>query len=316
MTYRSALVLFIFSLFEAAGCSLVHTVPLAARAGDTIMVSIGSPDDVSADNITSITYTPTGGSPIIIPNAQIRSIFNVYPDKTSAAWLYSNAGLIENESGHGPWTTVIALNLPTDGSLPVGTGSLQVNTTANYAGIVPGINGTNMALEILPGTAPSPSSFNYRGIGGFELSSNLTELAPMRRVKFRPTFTGYDATNTYGAVAVQIRITALGAIQDNDFNVVVDDKIGYSQSRRVHNTWNRQGQNIYVYFISPTGKLQYSDIDFSIISNELQGFFEAGTDGSYTVANDVTVVSTIYYDINGAVVPGGPVINVVNETGI
>lgn len=89
MTYRSALVLFIFSLFEAAGCSLVHTVPLAARAGDTIMVSIGSPDDVSADNITSITYTPTGGSPIIIPNAQIRSIFNVYPDKTSAAWLYS-----------------------------------------------------------------------------------------------------------------------------------------------------------------------------------------------------------------------------------
>ncbi len=309
-------ILFLFGLgatLLGAGCSIVHTVPLAARLGDTVMISVGSPDDMTQANITSITYTPTNGSPITIPTSNIRSVFNLYPDKTSAAWLYSDADLIENNSGHGPWTTVIALDLPNDGSLPVGTGDLEVNTTAVYHNPVPGINGQPTSLEILPAsaTSPNPSSFNYRGIGQVELTGDLSQLTRMPRLEFKPAWTGYDNSHTYGAVEIKIGIDKTGIAED-DFNVIVDDKIGPTQVRNVSAISNAKRFETTVYFISYTGELQYSDVDFSIISKSLQNQF---VNGDQHVATDVTINSVTWYDIDGKVDTAGPPIDIINLTG-
>ena len=314
MGTRSLLLLLLVSLLASTGCTIVHTVPLAARPGDTIIVSVGSPDDLTKAN-TSLTYTPSGGSPIALPDSAIRAVFNLYPDKTSSAWLYSDATLIENESGHGPWTTVLAVDLPggaddTSGIvLPEGPGTLQVNTTATFSGVIPDVNGVDIALEILPGTG-TPSTFDYLGIGNTQLPGNLSELEPMKKLQFRPAWTGYDDTNTYGAVEVKIGIDTSGVNAD-DFYVVVDDKIGATQSRRVHSTWKKTRYELTVYFICPTGEMQYSDVNFSVISKELQRQFESG---EQNVATDVTVNSVTWYDVNGAVA-SGPAITIVNQTG-
>jgi hypothetical protein len=300
------------TLLLGSGCSLVHVVPLAAREGDTIMIALGSPDDMDESKITSITYTPTGGSAIVIPNTSIRAIFNLYPDKTSSAWLYSDAELIENESFHGPFTAVMALDLPV-GLLPVGTGQLQVTTSANYNGIIPGINGTFMDLEILPATAtsPDPSDFTYRGFGGTPLPGDLNQLTALPRLQFRPAYTGYDDVNTYGAVEIKIGINKSG-IPESDFNIIVDDKVGTKQTRNVHTVFNAKRFETTVYFISHTGELQYSDVNFSIISQDLQDQFETGVQN---VATDVTINSVTWYDINGNIDTGGPAIQVFNLTG-
>ena len=315
MTIRPVVVFFIVSLLAGTGCTVVHTVPLSAQAGSTIMVSVGSPDDMTKAN-TDITYTPDGGSAITIPDSYIRSIFNLYPDKTSAAWLYSDASLIENESGHGPYTTVLAIDLPTAAqgiTLPVGTGSLQVNTTANYNGTIPSANGQNIALEILPGSG-TPSNFNYLGFGGIELGGDLSELESMKRLQFRPAYTGFDNTNTYGAVEIKIAINKSG-ISEQDFNIILDDKIGTIQSRNVNFAWNASRLETTVYLISPTGELQYSDVNFSIISTELQSQFEAGSAGGGQDVSSVSINSVTWYDIDGNIDTGGPAIEIVNLTG-
>ena len=319
MLNKITLSLFILALLAGTGCTVVHTVPLSAHQGDTIIVSIGSPSDASLGNI-DLTYTPvlnnpsTGmgaGIPIPIPDSNIRSIFNLYPDKTSAAWLYSDADLVENNAGHGPWTTVLAVDLPNDGSLWATTGTLQVNTTAAYPGDIPSANGENIALEILAGTGTS-SSFDYLGFGGVQLAGDLTELEPMKRLQFKPDYTGFDGTNTYGAVEIKIGINKSG-ISEDDFNIIFDDKIGTIQTRNVTFGWNAERFETTVYLISPTGELQYSDVNFSIISNALQSQFEAG---DQIVGTDVTINSVIWYDIDGDVaVPAGPQVNVVNLTG-
>lgn len=297
------------------GCTLVHTVPLAARPGDTVMIAVGSPNDLTKAN-TTLSYIPASGSPITIPNSMIRGIFNLYPDKTSAAWLYSNATSIENGSGHGPWTTVLAIDLPggaNDSSgivLPEGPGSLRVNTTASYPEAIPSADGQDIELEILPGTG-TPSSFDYLGFGNTRLQGDLSQLESMRRLEFKPAWTGYDGTNTYGAVEIKIGINSSG-INEDDFNIIVDDKIGTQQTRRVYSSWYKTRFELTVYFISPTGKLQYSDVDFSLISTELQRQFEAN---EQNVSTDITINSVTWYDVNGAVDPNAPAINIVNLTG-
>jgi len=314
MLNKITLSLFILALLAGTGCTVVHTVPLSAHLDDTIIVSIGSPSDASLANI-DLTYTPdtgaSAGTPIAIPDSNIRSIFNLYPDKTSAAWLYSDADLVENNAGHGPWTTVLAVDLPNDGTLYPTTGYLQVNTTAAYPGDIPSADGEDIALEILAGTG-TPSSFDYLGFGSVQLGGNLTDLEPMKRLQFKPAYTGYDGTNTYGAVEIKLGIDKSG-ISEDDFNIIFDDKIGTVQTRNVTIGWNAKRFETTVYLISPTGELQYSDVNFSIISNGLQSQFETG---AQSVAGDVSVTSVTWYDIDGNVAnPAGPPVQVVNLTG-
>lgn len=308
MSYKYILVPFIISLLVATGCTVVHTVPLAGRQGDTIFVTVGSPDNEINRANTDLTYTPSGGSPIAIPDSAIISVFNLYPSKISAAWLYSSANSIENIAGHGPWTTVMAISLPDDGSLPVGVGSIQVSTTAAYTAPLSSPNGVDIALEILPGTG-APSSFDYLGFGQIQLAGNLAELESMPRLEFRPTYTGFDSTNTYGAVEVKITMNKTG-INEDDFNIIVDDKIGTVQTRNVHTNWNAQDLETTVYFISPTGELQYSDVSFSIISTALLIAYETAI---FSIPTD-TDVNTTWYDIDGNVTTG-PAIRAFNLTG-
>jgi hypothetical protein len=134
-------------------------------------------------------------------------------------------------------------------------------------------------------------------------------LEPMKRLEFRPDYTGLDDTNTYGAVEVTIDINRSG-ISEADYNIIVDDKIGTIQSRNVTFASNHTRSVTTVYMISPTGELQYSDVNFSIISADL-----VDPTKDYVMPTDANITTT-WYDINGNVNTGGPAVKVVNLTGL
>jgi len=309
MNNRIIILLFLLATLAGAGCTTVQTVPIAGRPGDTILMSVGSPEGMDASN-TSLVFNP-GNVPLTI-----RSIFNIYPSKESTAWINSDALSIEEIAGHGPWTTVIAVDLPTSG-LTVGIGSISITTTAipGYISPLPDINNSSIALEILPpdsGIDPtgSPNPFNYEGFGGFELTGDLSFLEPMPRVTFKPTWNGAGST-TYGAAEVALNIPNIGGLDENNINIIVDEKMNYANNHRAHHTWSINGDILTVYFISPIGALQYNDIHFSIISSDLMTLFDAGASSVAAI----TVTST-WYDIEGNVDLGGPAINKIDETGI
>ena len=301
MNNRPIIILLLASLLVATGCTVVHTIPLSAHEGDTIFVAVGSPDDeINAAN-TDLSYTPNAtGTPIAISDTAIDNVFSIYPDKRSSAWLYSNATIVENSAGHGPRTSVMAVTLP---ALPAGAGILEIRTTAVYSGSIPSPNGKELALEILSGPGTT-SSFNYFGFGGFVQPGDLADLEPLPNLRFAPIWTGYDNTNLYGAVEVSIAVDKTG-ISADDFNIIVDDKIGTAQTRNVHASWRVQRFVTTVYFISPTGKMQYSDVDFSIVSTDF-------TTANGNVIPTNTDITTTWYDIDGNVTTG-PAVTVTNN---
>ena len=301
MAIRPILILLLASLLVATGCTVVHTVPLSAHEGDTIFVAVGSPDDEINGANTDLTYTPDStGIAETISDTAITNVFSLYPDKRSSAWLYSNADLVENNAGHGPRTSVMAITLP---ALTAGTGTLNISTTAVYSGNIPSPDGQSLDLEILsgPGTA---SSFDYLGFGGIVQPGDLTDLEPLPNFRFAPVYTGFDNTNLYGAVEVSITVDKSG-ISEEDFNIIIDDKIGTAQTRNVHASWQANRLETTVYFISPTGEMQYSDVDFSIVSTD------------FTTANGYVIpanedITTTWYDVDGNET-AGPAVTVTNN---
>ncbi|HHO68831.1 MAG TPA: hypothetical protein ENK12_07355 [Gammaproteobacteria bacterium] len=287
-----------------SACVAVQSFPVSARAGDTVMLAVGSPDGMNKGN-TSATFTPGGGgSAVPLP---IRSIFKLYPDKTSAAWLDSGALGVENDTGHGPWTTIVALDLPT--TLPTGPGAVQITTGAVYPPPpARNINDTTLTLEILPGSG-SPAPFTYELAANLPVAGDLTQLEPGRRLVVKPVFTG-TGTTTYGAIEVRINIPFLDQIGADNVRVVIDDKIELtSSSRRIQYTWSVQGTDLVVFFISPTGGLDYSQAHFSIISANIMSLIDA----ALLDVNTLSPVAT-YFDVNGNAVGATHVFTINEET--
>lgn len=300
------LIITMIAALAGSGCVAVNSFPQSARAGETIMLAVGSPDGMKPGN-TSATYTPEGGSAVPVP---IRSIFKLYPDKTSPAWLNSLATNVENQTGHGPWTTMIAVDLPT--TLVEGTGFVHIATSATYPPPpARNINDASIPLNILPASAGagSPNPFEYEVAANFAVAGDLTQLEPSRRIVVKPSFTGAGST-TYGAIEVRVTIPNLQGANVNNFQVIADEKIIMNQpSRRVQYLWSIQGSDLVVSFLSPTGGLQYSQAYFYVISNFLNSLID---DGSVDV-NTLTATAT-YYDINGNQVAGGHTFVVIDET--
>lgn len=305
--YSLASFSFLYSLaivMIVSGCAAVQPFPMAARSGDTIIMAVGSADGMTTSN-TSATYTAhAGGAPVPLT---IRSVFNLYPEKSSRAWLNSSASVVEGDTGHGPWTTMVAADLPT--GLSPGTGDIQITTTATFPPPpARDINTTLLPFEILPGTGVS-NPFSYEIAAGLPLTGDLTQLEPDRRIVIKPVYTG-AASTTYGAIEVRIDIPILSSVTLTDYSVIVDEKIRhYQENNRANCLWSQQGSEIVVSFISPTGGLDYSQVYFSVLSDTIMSLIDA----SLITVSSLTPVVT-YYDLNGNMVPVTDSFVLIDET--
>ncbi len=285
-----AVIITIFTLFSS-GCVTVQSFPKAARAGDTIMLAVGSPEGMVATN-TSVLFQPGSGSQVSVP---IRSIFKLYPDKTSSAWLETDAVNVENQTGHGPWTTIIALDLPP--TLPDGPGTLQISTAATYPpSPARNINDSLISMEILPAAAGagSPDPFSYEIAANLPVAGDLSLLEPQRRLVVKPDFTGLQASS-YGAIEIKISIPQLNQQLAGDFNIIVDEKVQLSAADvQMQMVWSVKGNDLVVNLISPSGGLGYQHAHFYLVSSNLIALIDAGLVNPAGLTPIVT-----YYDING-----------------
>jgi hypothetical protein len=216
------------------GCTSLQTFPVAARAGDTVSVALGSYDNMTKNNIT-VEFVPDGALPGSGTALTPRAVFRLYADQTSTA--YQNPtfllGALPGKSGHAPWLNVLAVDLPSSlntGSTPI-DGYLYIDRLggAGTPPVYPG-HGTDLpdfwddpsdpstaegkikiALTVLPtglastGTGTS-SPFGYELGGGYNSSGVLTPgsavngsigtLQPVEHCVVAPPFDG-DPSSTY-----------------------------------------------------------------------------------------------------------------------
>lgn len=158
MNKSHVIILALFAL--ATGCTSLQTIPHAARAGDTVSLTVGWQKDLARDNLT-ITITDSLGVPTTYnPNDPImRAVVNVYPDPVSrlVVGTQTQQGLGVDANTYGQvindnitnqdqdwWNTTVYIDLPT--TLP--EGSTQITMSG------PGgpLTASPIQLEILPGT--------------------------------------------------------------------------------------------------------------------------------------------------------------------
>lgn len=284
-----------------SGCVTVQPFPQSARAGDTITLAVGSPDDLKQAN-TTVTFVPDsapGTSINLTPN--VTSIFKVYPDKTSSAWLVQ-AATIDSSAGHGSWLSVIALNLPS--TMPVGPGKVYVSATGSrYPNGAHSIDGVAINLEILPGTGNAnplqylPYSWSTEPLGG-DLS--LLKAGPQVLVRmYRAPGVGFGTSTYYGAMEIRVHVqmqdaSAMPLADDDNIAVVFDDQQQHLRSRAL-STWSRSGDDFLITFVSPPGSLQPYEARFSILPRPGTGVQLVGTP---------VLTSVKYFDIDGNPVSG------------
>jgi len=286
------------------GCVSLQSFSTASRAGDTITLAVGSAEGMTKNN-TTLTYTPDStGVPIDIPQSSIRAIVPLYPDKRTKAWSNSAATAIDSQTGHGAWLTVLVVDLPLSLSAYVGTGVINVHTTATFAGSSSKVNGEDIALEILPGNG-EPASFSYKSyINAPAQDGVLSDVEVLPHYLIKPDlvdepFWATPMWPTYGAITIKITGPISGTESEirNEMRVVIDDM---EQSFQSHSqmSWARDGDSITINIISPKGALNYFEARISIFSRTGNVYYPS-----------LPLVDTKYYDIQGNEVPG-PVINI------
>ncbi|VAW74719.1 hypothetical protein MNBD_GAMMA15-840 [hydrothermal vent metagenome] len=282
-----------------SGCTTVNTFPITARRGDTITVPVGSPDSMSKAN-TVITYVPDDGSPSVVlhdtvagTTGNFRALINLYPEKTSAAWLDNfEIQNMADATVHGVWLTVILLDLPM--TVPTGQGELQINSSAVYPGnsFIPHINNTPVRLEILSGDG-SPNTFDFYKKNFFQtaidiLPGNIAELESKPRLIVSPPRSSITSNPKYAAAELVINIPGITG-SSNSLKVIADELPESVISRRQMD-WKLKGDNLSIYFLSSQGLLEYMEMRISVLGLPLASFSGA------------TVSSLSLYDINGNLV--------------
>lgn len=286
--YRKLLAL-VFIALLSAGCTALKTFPQAAHPGDTIALAVGSPDGMTRANTTATFTSDADGIPVDI-TANIRSIFKLYADRSSG--VYEPFGAAQNlvgTSGHEPWVTIVALDLPTTGLL-TGPGQISFNTTASYPSIGSHINDVPIGIEILPGVGSS-SDFTYEFGVGSSATGDLTELEAQAHAIAGPAFPSPSCPcPDYGAIEVKINMpTSSGTGLTQDLvRVLVDDMTMETNSGRGVNYALTGGEDLTVMLISPTGQLKYYEARFSIVPFS-----------TITFSGTPTVTSVRYFDIDG-----------------
>ncbi len=267
-----------------AGCTTIQAFPMAARPGDTISLAVGSQDGMNEGN-TTVTFTSDADLIPIDMTANVRSIFNLYSDKASNTYSPNIQFIRDNFSylHHEPWQSVIVLDLPS--TLPLGPGNVRVQTTVPQpvGALEPGLNGTypdlndiDISLEILPGTGIS-NPFKYKTVFNGTLAGDLGELSPGRQALIRPPKAdpGDLWPGTFSAIEFKLTVpmtdqSGSGIVNDDSIRLVSQDVSMFTGSK-AQLTWQYDGAEITVLFISSADKLKYYEPRFSIMA-ELADF--------------------------------------------
>jgi hypothetical protein len=300
--------------FIVTACTGLQPFPNAARPGDTVMLAVGSPDGMTVSNTTA-QYVPDSDpfNPVDL-SANIRSIFKMYPDRTSPAWLTDVfVDGIPRDTGHGAWLTVVAIDLP-DTLLP-GTGNVQMTTTAAIGSTATPIDGLDIPLEILPGIG-QPARFPYDVLGA-RRNGNLAKLEPLPQVVVRPPIGGL--TPTYGAVELKLNVPLINIdgtpAPDAGFTVVSDDMGRDQLNSQLQTSWARNGDEITIIFVSPIGTMKAWEARISVVvfpnANTILGIPGTIID---TSKPPPSFVSIKYYDVDGNLTTGpSPAVTVENS---
>jgi len=289
MLSRVYLVVIFLSAIFLNGCVAVQSFPLAARAGDTITLAVGSAEGLTKDN-TTIEFISDWNGDIFpvhegIPGGDnnLRAIVPVYPDKRTQLWINSDASSIDENTGHGSWLTVLVVDLPRN--LPDGTGRLRVNTLATYPGSVH-INDYPVSIEILPTRPDAPNSFDYINSAGFSTQGDLTMLEVMPHYLIESAEPIGAVYPEYGAIEIVVDGVLDLSVNESNMYVVLDEMEQHLTSR-VEMSWKRFGDQTTIRLVSTKGKLNYYEVRASLFFRGLQ---------EYTV---FPTVSARYFDVNG-----------------
>lgn len=184
--YMRISIILLFAMITMS-CAGVNTFSQYARTDETVSILLGYQPNFNKRNI-SLTVTPSGGTPIIIPQGDpsIRAVTNMYPDPLSSmrvsqdisSDLTPGASTYANTiefitAGDSDWyQTILLLDLP---SLPTGFADITVTD---------GVDSITATVEIISG-AGSATVFDARlGSGGgspFVVSSDM--LNSLQRVE-------------------------------------------------------------------------------------------------------------------------------------
>ncbi|HFD80724.1 MAG TPA: hypothetical protein ENK05_10095 [Gammaproteobacteria bacterium] len=287
-------------LTAMAGCTAIQPFPMAARAGDTITLAVGSQDGMDRSN-TTVSFTSDSDLIPVDLSPGIRSIFNLYADKASNSYSPSISNVDTNFRylHHEPWQTVIVLDLPA--TLALGPGKIRVQTTApqpvgalepGYNGTYPDLNTVDIGMEILPGSGTS-NPFRYKTVFDGTLTGNLRDLEPTRQALVRPPKTDANGQwpTPFGAIEIKMNMpmtdmSGTGIVDDSSVRLVTQD-VSMFTSSKAQASWSYDGSTFTIMFISTSGQLQYYEPRFSVMA-ETADF-----------TSTPTITSIRYFDMNG-----------------
>lgn len=288
--YRAIAV--VFTVMLVSGCVGLDAFPIAARAGDTITLALGSPEGMNRSD-TTVTFEDSQGG-VHDLTANVRGIFKLLPDKASKAWDASSTSTLVSSAKHEPWLVVMALDLPA--SLPVGAGTIRITTSADYPSVSAHINDVPIRLEILPGVGmPNPLEYVFGTL------PTSTAFGDVQALESRPSVsvqTDGSTSSLFGAIEIKLNVeTDKGAnLTSSNVRVVTEDLTVVTGSRR-NWFWDvYNGQEYTILMLSPVGLLADYEVRFKLV------FKQANVIGA------PTITSIRYYDADGAEV-SGPGIN-------
>jgi hypothetical protein len=305
---RAGLISFIAAFVVlAVACTAVRTFPYGARPGETVALAVGSPDNLTVDNIDNVQFVSDAapGSPVDI-TANVRSVFRLYADKTSPVYMDSigtGTGQIVRTSAHEPWISFLVIDMPEELSpgtpLPAGPGRIAITTTnaVTYPTISSHINDKTIAIEILPETSSgdgTAATLDYEFGTCCSLPGNLSLLEPAPRVLVRSDIT--DATGItggYGAIELKVDFSGTTSIpvDQSNIRVIAEDMTLFTNSNRNVITGVKD-EVLSVIMLSTSEQLKPYEMRFEAVLT---------SDNRFT-GTPPTVSNVTFYDINGATV--------------
>ena len=256
-------------LLNLTGCTGISSFTTAARAGDTVALSLGWNKNITRQNLT-VKITPAVGSPVVYgPNdPALRAVVNMYPDpasrlvvgfETNQSLGYGSAGYAGIVYGSATnqdrdwYETELLVDLPP--SLSVGTATITLSTPAGPVMFKNGngvLRPTSVVVDILPGTG-SPNTFGAAegvtlGVGAIPILLSL-ERGDTNTVSLNGARVPYAVQMTL-AHTPGVGIPWIGNARGDTRNIM----------------WTDDGTNLKVMVILKSGltSLNLNDFKFSV----------------------------------------------------
>ena len=267
------------------GCVATQSFPTIARSGDTISLAVGSPTGMTKANTTAQFVSDTDAS---VTDLTVRAVIRLRPDQTSSLALYDQVLDYQTiYTAHSQWITILVLDLPT--GITVGTGQININSTASYGELSTGINNLPIALEIIDGIGQQ-NDFSYTNVFGSTSPGDLSAAEPSPQIVFQPPII-FGATTNFAAAEIKVNIPMQNVTQPwRDVRVVADDFYKKNPLDQVQMMWARNGNDLTITFISHKGTMEPVQLRFSIVKPT----------NVFSSVPGPTITSLKFYDINGA----------------